>query len=85
MAFRALELGAAKWCKERIPRNGNLPTSEEGQALLHQQQLWKDNYGKTDRPFNGNFTLPGDHTFLLKRDIPIEEITTFSCTTMGQS
>jgi hypothetical protein len=26
-AFRALEIVAAKWCKEHIPRNGSEPTS----------------------------------------------------------
>jgi hypothetical protein len=32
-AFRALEIGAAKWCKEHIPRKGN-DLTDEGISLL---------------------------------------------------
>jgi hypothetical protein len=47
-------------CTSPRHRYGNDPTSEED----------KQNYGKTDRPFSGNVTLPGP-----------KEITPFSCTT----
>ena len=38
-AFKALEVGALKWCKEHIPRDGN-DLTEEGQILLVDQELW---------------------------------------------
>ena len=40
-AFKALEVGALKWCKEHIPRDGN-DWSEEGQILLEDPELWLD-------------------------------------------
>jgi hypothetical protein len=47
-AFRALEIGAAKWCKEHIPRKGNNlnDIKEEGNSLLDDAELWweKQNY-----------------------------------------
>jgi hypothetical protein len=41
-AFRALEIGAAKWCKEHIPRKGNdrNDITEEGISLLEDMELW---------------------------------------------
>ena len=41
-AFRALEIGAAKWCKEHIPRKGNNlnDITEEGISLLDDAELW---------------------------------------------
>ncbi len=38
-AFRALEIGAAKWCKEHIPWNGN-DLTDEGLLLLDDIELW---------------------------------------------
>ena len=40
-AYKALVIGAQKWCKEHIPRNGNGLT-EEGQILLEDPELWLD-------------------------------------------
>ena len=37
-AYKALEIGAQKWCKEHIPRNGN-DLTEEGQILLEDPEL----------------------------------------------
>ena len=37
-AYKALEIGALKWCKEHIPRNGN-DLTEEGQILLEDPEL----------------------------------------------
>jgi ribonuclease HI len=41
-AFRALEIGAAKWCREHIPRKGNnlQDITEEGISLLDDVELW---------------------------------------------
>jgi hypothetical protein len=41
-AFRALEIGAAKWCKEHIPRKGNdlNDITEETISLLDDTELW---------------------------------------------
>jgi ribonuclease HI len=41
-AFRALEIGTAKWCKEHIPHNGNNlhDITEEGISLLDDAELW---------------------------------------------
>ena len=41
-AFRALEIGAAKWCREHIPRKGNnlQDITEEGISLLDDAELW---------------------------------------------
>ena len=39
-AFKALEVGALKWCKEHVPRDGNDWT--EGQMLLDDPELWLD-------------------------------------------
>ncbi len=39
-AYKALEIGALKWCREIIPRNGNDLT--EGQILLEDPKLWLD-------------------------------------------
>ena len=39
--YKALEIGAQKWCKEHIPRNGN-DLTEEGQILLEDPELWMD-------------------------------------------
>jgi hemerythrin len=40
-AFRALETGAAKWCKEHIPRKDNNPNdiTKEGISLLDDAEL----------------------------------------------
>ena len=38
-AFRALEIGAAKWCKEHIPRKGN-DLTDEWLLLLDDIELW---------------------------------------------
>ena len=40
-AFKALEVGALKWCKEHGPRDGN-DWTEEGQMLLDDPELWLD-------------------------------------------
>ena len=40
-AFRALEIGALKWYKEHIPRDGN-DVTEEGQMLLDDPEQWMD-------------------------------------------
>jgi hypothetical protein len=40
-AYKALEIGALKWCREHIPRNGN-DLTEEGQILLEDPELWLD-------------------------------------------
>ena len=37
-ALKALEVGALKWCKEHIPRDGNDLTEEE-QILLKDPEL----------------------------------------------
>ena len=37
-AFKAMEIGALKWFREHIPRNGNNLT-EEGQILLEDPEL----------------------------------------------
>ena len=69
-AYRALEMGAQKWCKEHIPRNGRDPASEESQALLRQQKILIERHQSWHRG-NGNATLHGkvwsnaDGTFLL--------------------
>ena len=39
--YKDLEIGAQKWCKEHIPRNGN-DLTEEGQILLEDPELWLD-------------------------------------------
>ena len=41
-SFRALEIGAAKWCKEHIPRKDNNlnDITEEGFSLLDDAELW---------------------------------------------
>jgi hypothetical protein len=41
-SFRALEIGAAKWCKEHIPHKGNNlhDITEEGISLLDDVELW---------------------------------------------
>ncbi len=36
--YKALVIGAQKWCKEYIPRNGN-DLTEEGQTLLEDPEL----------------------------------------------
>ena len=55
--FRALEIGAAKWCKEHIPHKGN-DLTDEGLLLLDGMELWWEkqnllwachNSRKTDR------------------------------------
>ena len=40
-SLKALEIGAFKWCKEHIPRDGNEVT-EEGQIVLEDPELWMD-------------------------------------------
>ncbi len=40
-SFKTLEVGALKWCKEHIPRDGN-DLTEEGQILLENPELWLD-------------------------------------------
>jgi hypothetical protein len=40
-AYKTLEIGSLKWCKEHIPRNGN-DLTEEGQILLEDPELWMD-------------------------------------------
>ncbi len=41
-AFRALEIGEAKWCKEHIPRKDNNlnDITDEGISLLDDAELW---------------------------------------------
>ncbi len=39
--YKTLAIGAQKWCKEHIPRNGN-DLTEEGQILLEHPELWMD-------------------------------------------
>jgi ribonuclease HI len=41
-AFRALEIGVAKWCKEHIPHKGNNlnDITDEGISLLDDAELW---------------------------------------------
>ncbi len=41
-AFRALEIGTTKWCKEHIPRKGNdcNDITEEEISLLDDMELW---------------------------------------------
>jgi hypothetical protein len=41
-AFRALERGAEKWCREHIQRHETNPISEEGQDLLEDTDRWHD-------------------------------------------
>ena len=36
--YKTLAIGAQKWCKEHIPRNGN-DLTEEGQILLEDPEL----------------------------------------------
>ncbi len=52
-AFRALEIGAAKWCKEHIPHKGNNlnDITDEGISLLHDAELWWEK----QNPNQGNF------------------------------
>jgi hypothetical protein len=38
-AFRALEIGAAKWCKEHIPHKEN-DLTDEGISILDDMELW---------------------------------------------
>ena len=40
-AYKTLAIGAQKWCKEHIPRNGH-DLTEEGQILLEDPELWMD-------------------------------------------
>ena len=37
-AYKSLAIGAQKWCKEHIPRNGH-DLTEEGQILLEDPEL----------------------------------------------
>ena len=39
-AFRALQRGAEKWCKEHLQRKGPVPISEEGRDLLEDKERW---------------------------------------------
>ena len=39
--LKTLEIGALKWCKEHIPRDGT-DLTEEGQILLEDPELWVD-------------------------------------------
>jgi hypothetical protein len=39
-AYQAYEKGQAKWRKENIPRKGKEDTSEEGQAVLDDKEIW---------------------------------------------
>ena len=41
-AFRALERGAEKWCREHTQRHESSPISEEGQNLLDNTDRWCD-------------------------------------------
>jgi hypothetical protein len=40
-AFKSLEVGSLKWCKEHVRRDGN-DWTEEGQMLLDDPELWLD-------------------------------------------
>jgi hypothetical protein len=40
-AIRALDIGAAKWCTEQIPRNGN-DLTVEGLSQLDDMELWSE-------------------------------------------
>ena len=56
--FKALEIGALKWYKEHIPRDGN-DLTEEGQILLDDPELWMNrltfrDYGNVIHRENGN-------------------------------
>ena len=39
--LKTLEIGALRWCKEHIPRDGN-DVTEKGQILLEDPELWMD-------------------------------------------
>ena len=41
-AFRTLERGVEKWCKEHTQRRGTDPISEEGRNLLEDTERWCD-------------------------------------------
>jgi hypothetical protein len=65
-AFRALEIGGAKWCKEHIPRKGN-DLTDEGLSVLDDMELWWEkqsllwschNSRKKDRMNIGGTFLP---------------------------
>ncbi len=49
---KVLEVGALKWCKEHVPRDGN-DWTEEGQMLLDDPELWLDRLTS-----HGNVTHP---------------------------
>ncbi len=71
-AFRALEIGAAKWCKEHIPRKGN-DLTDEGLLLLDDMELWWEK--SFSHHFHGNFsTAPKRSNFsnLYKRLVPTQ-------------
>ena len=70
--FRALEIGAVKWCKKHIPWKGSEPTSAEGQALFFNRK-----YGKIVKLTNGNATPPGKQNGPTKTGL-------FSCITKEQ-
>ena len=57
-AYKALVIGAQKWCKEHIPRNGN-DLTEEGQILLEDPE-----YDWTVQPSYGNVTHRGSVNIL---------------------
>ena len=40
-AFKTLEVGALKWCKDHIPRDGH-DWTKEGHMLLDDPELWLD-------------------------------------------
>ena len=54
---RALEIGAAKWCKEHIPRKGNNlhDITAEGISLLDDAELWWEKQNHTN---TGQFPQP---------------------------
>ena len=43
-AFKALERGAEKWCREHLRGKGQVPISEEGRDLLEDKENWGDQF-----------------------------------------
>jgi hypothetical protein len=53
-AFKTLEVGTLKWCKEHVPRDGN-DWTEEGQMLLDAPELWLDHLTFSDGRAQANY------------------------------
>ena len=41
-AFRTLEIGTAKWCKEYITRKGEETITEDGRWMAEDSEMWLD-------------------------------------------